>query len=68
MIIYEPRQPIQVATPKGKGRIWLVTDYGAEIEKIFTIILDESCEIWEFSNKDIKVCDNITLGRIKKIS
>jgi len=46
MIIYEPRQPIQVATPKGKGRIWLVTDYGPEIEKIFTIILDESCEIW----------------------
>jgi hypothetical protein len=45
MIIYEPRQPIQVVMPKGKGRIWLVTDYGAEIEKIFTIILDESCEI-----------------------
>lgn len=65
MTIYEPRQPIQVITPKGKGRIWLVTEYGPEIEKIFTIILDENCEIWEFTNKDIKACNNSTLGRIK---
>jgi hypothetical protein len=40
-----------------------VTDYGTEIEKVFTVVLAESGEIWEFSNKDIKATKNFTMGR-----
>lgn len=62
MIIYEPRQEVQVDTPRGRGRIFLVTEYGSEVEKIFTVILNDRT-IWEFSNQDIKVTGNITMGR-----
>jgi hypothetical protein len=40
-----------------------VTDYGSEIEKLFTVILDESGEIWEFTNKDVTATSNVTMGR-----
>jgi hypothetical protein len=63
VIILEVQQSLQVETPKGRGRVWLVTDYGCEIEKLFTVILDESGEIWEFTNKDVRATSNTTMGR-----
>jgi|TARA_R110002012_G_scaffold264441_2_gene447777 hypothetical protein len=63
MIIYEPRQQLQVNTPKGKGRVYLITEYGTEIEKIFTVIIDATGEIWEFGNQDINATRNKTMGR-----
>jgi hypothetical protein len=63
MIVLEVQQSLQVITPKGRGRVWLVTDYGSEIEKLFTVILDESGEIWEFTNKDVRATSNVTMGR-----
>lgn len=63
MVIHEAQQQIEVDTPRGRGRIWLVTDYGAEIEKLFTVILYQSGEVWEFTNKDIKATKNLTMGR-----
>ena len=55
---------LYVSTPKGSGQLWLVTDYGQEIEKIFTVIL-ENGELWEFKNSDIKIDENLTMGRGK---
>ena len=55
---------LYVSTPKGSGQLWLVTDYGQEIEKIFTVIL-ENGELWEFKNRDIKIDENLTMGRGK---
>ena len=49
-------------TPKGRGRVFLVTEYGSEIEKVFTVILYNG-KIWEFTNNDITATDNITMGR-----
>lgn len=63
MVIFEPRQPIEVITPKGLGRIWLVTDYGSEAEKLFTVVINDTGELWEFTNKDIKATANLTMGR-----
>jgi hypothetical protein len=63
MRILEVAQPLHVITPKGRGRVWLVTDYGCEIEKIFTVILDETGQIWEFTNKDVQATSNVTMGR-----
>ena len=34
MIILELKQQVEVDTPKGRGRLFLVTEYGSEIEKI----------------------------------
>jgi hypothetical protein len=62
MIIFEPTNRLEVLTPKGKGIVWLVTDYGHETDTIYTIILDNG-ELWQFTHKDIKVRDNITFGR-----
>ena len=61
MIIYEPRNTVKVNTPKGKARVWLVTEYGLETQKLFTCILDDSGQIWEFTNADIVVEANPTI-------
>jgi len=63
MKILEVKQSIQVDTPKGRGRVWLVTEYGSEIEKVFTVILDDTGEIWEFTNKEVRATSNVTMGR-----
>jgi len=66
MFIYEPRNTILVSTPKGKARIWLVTEFGMETQKVFTCILD-SGEIWEFTNSQIKVQKNPTVVGFENI-
>jgi len=60
--IFEPNNRIDVITPKGKGIIWLVTEYGHETDSMYTII-QESGEIWQWTHKDIRVSPNITFGR-----
>jgi hypothetical protein len=63
MIIFEPTNRLEVNTPKGKGIVWLVTDYGHETDTIYTVILD-SGELWQFTHKDLIVRSNITFGRL----
>ena len=63
MIIFEPKEHLTVKTPKGMGRIWLVTEYGSEIEKVFTVIINESGEIWEFKNSQVIVSKNLTMTK-----
>jgi hypothetical protein len=63
MTIFEPKNRIEVLTPKGKGFIWLVTEYGTETSKLFTVIQDNG-EIWEWQNKDVKVLNNISFNRL----
>lgn len=64
--IFEPSNRIDVITPRGDGAIWLVTDYGHETDTIYTIILSESGEMWQFTHKDIRVKSNITFSRLPK--
>ena len=66
MIILELKQQVEVDTPKGRGRLFLVTEYGSEIEKIFTVILYNG-QIWEFTNDVIRATSNITMGRKNKV-
>jgi hypothetical protein len=63
MCILEVTNNIEVDTPRGRGRILYITEYGMEIEKLFTVGLDETGEIWEFTNRDIRLVSNITFGR-----
>ncbi len=64
MFILEIENRVEVITPKGSGFIFLVTDYGTETSKIYTVIQDEGGLLWEWQPKDIKVKDNITFNRI----
>lgn len=61
-MVYEPQNRIEVLTPKGSGFIWLVTEYGTETSKVFTVIQDNG-QIWEWQPKDIAVKGNITFSR-----
>jgi len=63
MTIFEPVNQLEVDTPKGRASVWLVTEYGTETEKVFTCIIKETGEIWEFNNKDIRAVNNSTFGR-----
>ena len=62
MVIFELINRVEVSTPKGTGFIWLVTEYGTETSKLFTVIQDNG-EIWEWLPKDIKVLQNISFNR-----
>lgn len=64
-MIYEPNNRVEVETPKGKGFIWLVTEYGTETSKIFTVIQDNG-EIWEWQPRDLIVKQNITFQRYEE--
>mgnify|MGYP000483181886 FL=1 len=66
MRIYEPKNRIDVITPKGEGVIWLVTDYGHETDTIYTIIINTTGEMWQYAHKDIIVKPNITFKRYGK--
>lgn len=63
MIIFEPSNRVEVKTPKGDGFIWLVTDYGHETDTLYTVIIDETGEMWQWRHKDLIVKNNITFGR-----
>lgn len=63
MMIYEPTNRVEVSTPKGDGIIWLVTDYGHETDTVYTVIIDKTCELWQFTHKDIKIRKNVTFRR-----
>ena len=63
-MIYEPTNRVEVITPKGPGVIWLVTDYGYETDTIYTVIINETGELWQFTHKDIRAKSNITFNRV----
>lgn len=62
-MIYEPTNRLEVTTPKGDGTVWLVLDYGYETDTIYTIIINATGELWQYTNKDITVKSNITFKR-----
>lgn len=57
-----PSLPLQ--TPKGPGRAILVIDYGEEHNLIFTVIIDETGEIWSFQGPEVKAQSNRTMNRL----
>ena len=65
-MIYEPSNRLEVNTPKGDGVVWYLVDYGHETDTIYTIIINDTGELWQFSHKDIIVKPNITFRRYGK--
>jgi hypothetical protein len=67
MRIFEPQNRIEVMTPKGSGMIWLVTEYGHETDTLYTVIINDTGEFWQYTHKDIRAKNNLTYNReIKK--
>ena len=62
-MIYEPHNRLDVTTPKGDGIIWLVTEYGHETDTMYTIIINATGELWQYTNRDIIVKPNLTYRR-----
>jgi len=58
----ELSQQVEVDTPRGRGRLFLVTDYGSEIEKIFTVALYDGY-MFEFPIDKLRLTANITMSR-----
>jgi len=66
MRIYEPKNRIDVITPKGDGMILFVTEFGTETDTIYTIIINQTGELWQYTHKDLIVKPNITFKRYGK--
>jgi hypothetical protein len=63
MRIFEPQNRVEVQTPKGSGMIWLVTEYGHETDTLYTVIINETGEFWQYTHKDIRAKNNLTYNR-----
>ncbi len=61
-MILQLNPPLPLETPKGKGWAHLVIDYGQEHHLLWTVFLDESGACWTFSNPEIKMQPNLTMG------
>jgi hypothetical protein len=62
-VIHEFINRVEVSTPKGDGVLFYVIDYGHETDTIYTVIIDDTGEMWQLRHKDIIVKNNITFGR-----
>lgn len=62
-MIHELRIPLPVVTPKGSGLAYFLLDYHLEHHLFWICFLDETGECWTFSNPDIRIQNNPSIGR-----
>lgn len=55
--------PLPLETPKGKALAHILIDYGVEYDLLWVCFQDETRECWTWSNKEVKIQSNISLGR-----
>lgn len=56
---------IPLITPKGTGLAILVKEDGPEHHLIWTVIQDDTGEIWSWENPQVRATKNITYNRTK---
>ena len=61
MEVIQLNPELWMMTPKGEGLAFLVTDYGLDHNKIFTIMLNHG-EILDFDLRDCRRCENPSFG------
>ena len=64
MLQLNPTIPITRITDGMKGFAFVLIDYSQEHDLLFVCAMDNG-EIWTLSNRDIRMQQNITLGRFK---
>jgi len=62
-MIHEITQLLWLTTPKGQAIAKFLIDYGPEADLQWVCFIQETREIWTFSNFDVRVESNVTLGR-----
>jgi hypothetical protein len=62
MMQLNPTIPIFRVSDSMNGYAFMVIDYSQEHDLLFVCAMDNG-EIWTLSNRDIRVTNNITLGR-----
>lgn len=55
---------IPMSTPKGNGYAIAMIDYSQEHNISWVIAIDSTGEIWTYSNPEVRMQKNITMGRI----
>ena len=64
MLQLDPTIPIYRISDGMKGFAFVLIDYSQEHDLLFVCAMDNG-EIWTLSNRDIRMQQNITLGRFK---
>jgi len=59
--------PIPLITPKGKAWAHIVIDYGQDHDLLWVCFQDETGECWTWGNRDVRIQENITMGRKKNV-
>ena len=62
-MIVQLNPPLAFDTPKGPGLAVLVIDYGVDMDLLFTVIIDETGEVWTYRSNLLRGVKNITQGR-----
>ncbi len=65
-MILQLNPPIPMSCPKGKGQAIALIDYSSEHNLIWVIAIDDTAEIWSYQNHEVRMQNNITMGRIHK--
>ena len=55
---------IPMSTPKGNGYAIAMIDYSQEHNIYWVIAIDLTGEIWTYSNTEVRIQKNITIGRV----
>jgi len=63
MIRIDP--PLPLDTPKGKSMAHFLIDYGMEHHLLWVCFQDDTGECWTWSNHQIRLQTNPTMGRLK---
>lgn len=64
MSLTQLNPPLPIETPRGSGLAHAIIDYGPEGYTYFLVFLDKSREIWQYSNRECRAQENITMGRL----
>lgn len=64
MLQLDPMIPIARVSDSMKGFAFVLIDYSQEHDLLFVCAMDNG-EIWTLSNRDIRMQQNITMGRFK---
>jgi hypothetical protein len=64
MILTQLNPPLPLLTPKGKAWAHLVIDYGPEADLFWVCFQDQDGACWTWSNRDVRIQPNATLGRV----
>jgi hypothetical protein len=64
MMLSQLNPPLPLLTPKGKAWAHLVIDYGPEADLMWVCFQDQDGACWTWSNRDVRIQANATLGRV----